>query len=90
MFAVADGFSVLLGDQFLGQQPAERGLQRRRVNGGEVILQLLAHEHAVRADTQDFVRHHVRREIAEELFPKVEGEKKEEKKSAPKARVGKK
>ena len=38
VLALADGLGVLVGDQLLGQQPGERRLQRRRIDGGQVIL----------------------------------------------------
>ena len=53
VFALADGLDILVRDEFLAQQPGERRLQRRRVNSGKVVLELLPHEQAVRADIDD-------------------------------------
>ena len=52
---LADGFGVLVGNQFLIQQFYQHRLNGRRVNRGEVIPHFLPHEQGVRADVNDAV-----------------------------------
>ena len=51
--AFADGLGIFCGNQLFRQQRGELRLQSRRVNRGQVFLDLLAHEHPVRADIDD-------------------------------------